>query len=228
MIVSLNLNHQTDVALLHSLTFAFFSLSCRGLAEILNDAPGSSLTQRPWIANSVLDIHNASYAAADHDHVQSTTTSTDGRKEATCPGAQDHIEADKTKTEEETASTSGHSTFEKDGKSAAEPLPPGHVDFSKRQLVMVFTCTRCETRAAKSFSKEAYTHGVVLVQCPGCSARHLIADNLGWFSSEGKNIEDFAREKGHSIVTGTFDGTLELTAEDILGRTREWEISEPT
>lgn len=34
--------------------------------------------------------------------------------------------------------------------------PPGHTDFEQRQLLMVFTCSKCNTRAAKAFSKKAY------------------------------------------------------------------------
>jgi len=31
---------------------------------------------------------------------------------------------------------------------------------------------------------------VVLVDCPGCQARHLIADRKGWFGDKG-GVEDF-------------------------------------
>lgn len=34
--------------------------------------------------------------------------------------------------------------------------PHGHTDFEQRQLLMVFTCSKCATRAAKAFSKQAY------------------------------------------------------------------------
>lgn len=83
-------------------------------------------------------------------------------------------------------------------------------------MVMVFTCGQCEVRAAKTFSKMAYTSGVVLVECPGCGSRHLVADHLGWFGSKG-NIEDFAAEKGNMVVTRLADNTLELTPEDVAG-----------
>ncbi|KAG5459291.1 MAG: DNL zinc finger-domain-containing protein [Olpidium bornovanus] len=48
-------------------------------------------------------------------------------------------------------------------------------------------------------SKLAYTKGVVLIQCEGCSNRHLIADNLGWFRDKKVNVEDLVRENGEVI-----------------------------
>lgn len=50
---------------------------------------------------------------------------------------------------------------------------------------MVFTCSKCNTRAAKAFSKKSYQEGVVIVDCPGCHSKHLIADHLGWFGQKG-------------------------------------------
>ena len=40
------------------------------------------------------------------------------------------------------------------------------------------------------------------MQCPGCQARHLIADRLGWFGEKG-SIEDFLAEHGESEWFGT-------------------------
>ena len=74
---------------------------------------------------------------------------------------------------------------------------------------MVFTCAKCETRAVKSFTKDSYEKGVVIVTCPGCEARHVIADNLGWFGPE-RNIEQILANKGESI-TKVSDKDLEYT-----------------
>ena len=47
----------------------------------------------------------------------------------------------------------------------------------------------------RSFSRRAYDNGVVIVQCPGCNVRHLVADRLGWFGTPG-SVEDFMKEHG--------------------------------
>jgi hypothetical protein len=43
---------------------------------------------------------------------------------------------------------------------------------------MVFTCKACGERSAHRVSKQAYHHGTVLITCPGCKKRHLMADHL--------------------------------------------------
>ncbi|KAG0167184.1 hypothetical protein DFQ28_005680 [Apophysomyces sp. BC1034] len=69
----------------------------------------------------------------------------------------------------------------------------------KHQMLIGFTCKVCEERSHHVMSKLAYTKGVVLIQCPGCENRHLIADNLGWFRDEKTTIEDLVKEKGEAI-----------------------------
>lgn len=86
--------------------------------------------------------------------------------------------------------------------------------------MMLFTCTVCNTRSAKAFSKAAYTSGVVIVECSGCQNKHLIADHLGWFGDKG-TIEQFAAEQ---VVTKLADGTLELSPEDLLGQGKAEEM----
>ena len=64
----------------------------------------------------------------------------------------------------------------------------------KKELYMVFTCNKCETRSTKGFSKRAYNYGVVIVTCPGCESKHVVADRLGWFGEKG-DVGDFIKEK---------------------------------
>ena len=43
---------------------------------------------------------------------------------------------------------------------------------------MRFTCKKCMTPQTHKISKQGYHHGTVLVTCPGCKNRHLVADHL--------------------------------------------------
>lgn len=63
------------------------------------------------------------------------------------------------------------------------------------------------------FSSQAFHHGIVLVQCPACLNRHLIADHLQWFTSnptaddpnfkeDHRTIVDILRAKGESVKRG--------------------------
>jgi mitochondrial protein import protein ZIM17 len=84
-------------------------------------------------------------------------------------------------------------------------------------MVIVFTCKVCETRAAKSFSRRAYDHGVVLVRCPGCENLHLVADRLGYFEDESWDLEKFLKESGGKVKAVNDDTVLELTPTDMVG-----------
>ena len=43
---------------------------------------------------------------------------------------------------------------------------------------MTFTCKKCLERSSHRITKQAYHFGTVLVNCPGCKSRHLIADHM--------------------------------------------------
>jgi len=80
------------------------------------------------------------------------------------------------------------------------------------RLSLTFTCTvpNCNTRSTHQFSRRSYESGIVLVECPGCKNRHLIADHLGWFkdsTDQGRmrNIEDIMKEKGEAVRRGRID-----------------------
>lgn len=102
-----------------------------------------------------------------------------------------------------------------------------------RRLRIVFTCTApaststdspddaaatCGHRSSHEFSRNSYENGVVIVQCPQCNNRHLIADHLHWFSQtpspahptgqplgseQPRTIEQLMREKGEKVRWGT-------------------------
>ncbi|KAK1941658.1 DNL-type zinc finger protein [Phytophthora citrophthora] len=93
---------------------------------------------------------------------------------------------------------------------------PG-VESPGEKFVMLYTCSVCETRSAKTISKHAYYKGVVLVRCPGCENLHLIADRLGWFEDDGTDVESLLKDKGEKVRFVTGEDVLELTEKDILG-----------
>lgn len=106
-----------------------------------------------------------------------------------------------------------------------------------KKLAIIFTCTVCGTRSAKQFTEHSYNHGVVIVQCPGCKNRHLIADNLGFFAdpdeldddqnnigsnniqnekSRGWNIQKALERMGENVQVINNDNVLELCLEDVV------------
>ncbi|CAL8466780.1 g6316 [Coccomyxa elongata] len=114
----------------------------------------------------------------------------------------------------------GTGTAELEGQNS-EAEESAAFSSSGKDMLAVFTCTKCDTRSVKPFSKRAYDHGVVIVKCPGCQSHHLLSDQLGWYG-EKQNIEDILSEKGGNIIRRVHDdGTLELTLEELQGHTKE-------
>lgn len=72
--------------------------------------------------------------------------------------------------------------------------PIGKIDKPTYQLT--FTCKACNHRSSHFVSKQAYHGGTVLIQCPSCTNRHLIADYLNVFGQGKKTLEDILNEKG--------------------------------
>lgn len=98
-----------------------------------------------------------------------------------------------------------------------EPAAPEDSASPRRTMAIVFTCSVCETRAAKTFSKQAYDEGVVLIRCPGCQNLHLIADRIGWFEEGGTDVEAMLREKTDAVRRFDDTNVMDLTPEDIAG-----------
>ncbi|KAI9509672.1 DNL zinc finger-domain-containing protein [Russula earlei] len=66
---------------------------------------------------------------------------------------------------------------------------------SHKQLPFRVTSIMLPFRSLCIFTKRAYEKGVVLIECPGCKTRHLIADNIGWFKEvdAGRRIAQLLR-----------------------------------
>jgi mitochondrial protein import protein ZIM17 len=72
---------------------------------------------------------------------------------------------------------------------------------------MVFTCKKCGERSAHRVSKQGYHNGTVLIQCPGCKARHLMADHLKIFSDKSVTLEDLLAQKGDMLKKAVVNET---------------------
>ncbi|KIJ65180.1 hypothetical protein HYDPIDRAFT_175201 [Hydnomerulius pinastri MD-312] len=96
---------------------------------------------------------------------------------------------------------------------SSTPAQQVKFDPAEPRLAIAFTCTAddCNHRSAHTFTKRSYERGIVIIQCPSCKNRHLIADHLGWFkddTAEGKlrTIEDILRARGEEVRRGNLDG----------------------
>ncbi|GAO49700.1 hypothetical protein G7K_3846-t1 [Saitoella complicata NRRL Y-17804] len=67
---------------------------------------------------------------------------------------------------------------------------------------LTFTCKKCSNRSSHHVSKQAYHNGTVLITCPGCRNRHLIADHLKTFSDDRITLEDILAKDGVKIKKG--------------------------
>lgn len=79
---------------------------------------------------------------------------------------------------------------------------PQQIGKIPQQFMISFTCKKCNTRSSHLMSKQAYTKGTVLIECPGCKNRHLIADHLKIFSDNRITIEDILKAKGEALQIG--------------------------
>ena len=92
---------------------------------------------------------------------------------------------------------------------------PGVKHHQSGLLAMFYTCNKCQTRGGKTFSKDSYNKGVVLIRCDGCDSLHLVADNLGWFRDTSVNIEQIMKEKNENIKRiHSHEEVLEFIKED--------------
>ncbi|CAK9442006.1 uncharacterized protein LODBEIA_P58080 [Lodderomyces beijingensis] len=72
----------------------------------------------------------------------------------------------------------------------------------QNELLIEFTCNVCDKRSSHHMSKQAYEHGTVLIQCPQCKSRHLIADHLGFIRDDNFSLAEYLKSEGQSVDTG--------------------------
>ncbi|KAF3941594.1 hypothetical protein ABW19_dt0207568 [Dactylella cylindrospora] len=96
----------------------------------------------------------------------------------------------------------------------------------KPSYELTFTCKKCTTRSTHKVSKPAYHKGVVIIKCPGCNVKHLIADHLGIFREKPSTIEDILKEYGEKIKKGVkyHDGDIEILPEEEIEAEAEGSI----
>ncbi|KAK4098842.1 zf-DNL-domain-containing protein [Parathielavia hyrcaniae] len=77
---------------------------------------------------------------------------------------------------------------------------------------LTFTCRPCGTRSRHRVSKQGYHHGTVLIACPSCRNRHVIADHLRVFGDKATTVEDLLRARGEQVKRGTLaaEGDVEF------------------
>ncbi|CAF1002187.1 unnamed protein product [Rotaria sp. Silwood1] len=73
-----------------------------------------------------------------------------------------------------------------------------------KRMGIQFTCKVCDHKLQKTFTRQSYEQGVVIIRCDSCLNLHLIADNLGWFkdltqNGKFKNVAQMLQAKGETI-----------------------------
>lgn len=67
------------------------------------------------------------------------------------------------------------------------PLANINNEDSSPRMGIQFRCKVCDHTLQKTFTRQSYEQGIVIIRCDSCSNLHLIADNLGWFKDLTQN-----------------------------------------
>lgn len=112
----------------------------------------------------------------------------------------------------------GHSqsTSATSNTTTNEPMKMDHP-----MLLLAFTCKKCDTRSTHMMSKQAYNHGTILVQCPHCKVRHLMADHLKIFSDNKITIQDIMHAQGQAVSKEPTDLVWEEVPESLRSLVKE-------
>ncbi|KIW29954.1 uncharacterized protein PV07_05738 [Cladophialophora immunda] len=107
----------------------------------------------------------------------------------------------------------------------AKPQPAEARDEPSYELS--FTCKPCLYRSTHRITKHGYHQGTVLVTCPSCKARHVIADHLKIFLDKSSTLEDILRKKaaaGEDFTKLLKKGRLGIRPGDLVGNEGEEDL----
>lgn len=74
-------------------------------------------------------------------------------------------------------------------------------------------------------SKHGYHKGTVLIRCPSCHNRHVIADHLNIFFDKSTTLEDIMQKEGKKVTRGYLEGDMEFWDDGVAFKRGEGEKS---
>ncbi|KAJ9605309.1 hypothetical protein H2200_009966 [Cladophialophora chaetospira] len=105
--------------------------------------------------------------------------------------------------------------------------PPAEEKRDEPAYELSFTCKPCLFRSTHRVTKHGYHHGTVLVTCPSCKNRHVIADHLNVFLDQKSTLEDILRRKaaeGQDFTKLLKKGTLGIRQGSLVGNEGEEDL----
>lgn len=90
---------------------------------------------------------------------------------------------------------------------------------------ITFTCKPCGERSSHRMSKHGYHKGTVLIRCPSCHNRHVIADHLNIFFDKSTTLEDIMQKEGKKVTRGYLEGDMEFWDDGVAFKRGEGEKS---
>lgn len=108
------------------------------------------------------------------------------------------------------------------GSNSSEP-----VEDLRPSYHLTFTCKPCGHRSSHRVTKQGYHYGTVLIQCPSCKNRHVIADHLKVFLDQKSTLEDILRKQtqdGKPLTTLIKKGKLGIRQGSMVGNEGEEDI----